>query len=270
MIAGCGSAPPEEMASAGAATSSNFMQLNAYSFAERQAYGAAMDIPAFLALDVATKHNIITGVIRMRARWTETVVVNDRPVTQIAVCWEAMDPALDARRALAREAVENAWTSVAEIAFIGWGKCETKAPGVHIAITDEPRGGTVLLGKELSAVDNGMKLNLAYADWQRPACKADPDRCIRAIAIHEFGHALAFAHEVHNYRNGGPGPDCKLDDAGPRPDVYVTNYDEQSIMNYCNPNWPDPALSCRDMLTAQVAYGERRRISCSIDEDIRS
>ena len=113
--------------------------------------------------------------------------------------------------------------------FTGWGTCTSSSRGIRIRIstTDDPSS---LLGKKIDGVPSGMHLNLTGA-----ACPlASHQRCIEAIATHEFGHALGFAHE----QNRADAPAwCRDKVQGSDPNIYMTRYDESSIMNYCSPTY---------------------------------
>lgn len=77
--------------------------------------------------------------------------------------------------------------------------------------------------------------------------------CVRAIAAHEFGHALGFAHEQN--RSDAPAW-CRDQAQGHDGDIFMTPYDSQSIMNYCNPAWNNNGgLSANDIAGLQFWYG---------------
>lgn len=192
------------------------------------------------------------------------------PNKTVDVCWEG-GTTNPQEQAWVKDAVTNTWERESALKFIGWGACTASSKGIRILISDE-RPHTVALGTKLDGVSNGMVLNFTFAKWAGglscqdggniPAGFDDPIRiastterefCIKAIGVHEFGHALGFSHE--NPRDDGPGCDAteKGDTAG---NWKVTPYDLFSIMNYCNPKWNGNGnLSAQDIEGVISVYG---------------
>jgi hypothetical protein len=97
-----------------------------------------------------------------------------------------------------------------------------------------------------------MVLNFTFNNWNR-TCRRSLYFCVKVIAVHEFGHALGFAHEQN--RPDAPR-ECQKERQGGDGDVYLSKYDPDSVMNYCNPEWNGGGtLSRKDIEGLQKWYG---------------
>lgn len=173
------------------------------------------------------------------------------PEPRIFICWENLTKAYETPAGLVRSAVSSTWEMESRVRFIGWQPCAAENAGVRIKI-DDSGPHTKALGRRLDRRRDGMVLNFEFKNWSQ-SCASMRDYCIKGLAVHEFGHALGFAHEQNRF--DAPG-ECQQLKQGTRGDLLLTPYDPRSVMNYCNPKYNnDGMLSSLDIAAVREIYG---------------
>ena len=201
-------------------------------------------VPTFANLQKSTNPHI--------SRYAYILKDSVWPQPNLYVCWENPEAQFKEQMAVVQKAIDDTWQHESKLQFTGWQKCATQNHGIRILI-DDSGPLTKFLGRRLDNVRNGMVLNFTFANWS-PYCKAMPSYCIKGIAVHEFGHAIGFAHEQNS--PSAPG-ECQILKQGPNGDLLLTPYDPMSVMNYCFMQWTDGNLSDLDKSAVRELYGAR-------------
>jgi hypothetical protein len=193
------------------------------------------------------------GYFLKSSRWPAS---SDRTTT-VYVCWENFTPEYEKEYTLVQTAIKSTWQDNSKLNFVGWQPCADRSSGVRIFISDEGPH-TIGLGKDLDGKSRGMVLNFSFKNWSQ-SCDSSPEKreyCIKGIAVHEFGHAIGFAHEQN--RPDKPG-ECQEPAQGPSAgSTMLTPYDPSSVMNYCNEKYNnDGMLSKLDLISLQMIYGAK-------------
>jgi hypothetical protein len=197
----------------------------------------------------------------------------------VSVCWELTDGLFTRERGWVEQSVRDHIGRVSSLRFLpasGWGECRSDALGIRIRVADAwPRS---FVGRQWArdAQGNIMKdsfgrpqerpttmiLNFSFQtvkeDFDR--CFEEREHCIRAIAVHEFLHAVGFLHE--QLRPDAPS-NCKMkfahirDFEGYKP-LKVGEYDPDSHMNYCTDMYRHPIrLSSGDLGVLRRFYDQQ-------------
>ena len=178
----------------------------------------------------------------------------------VSVCWVNRDSRTEVHQWV-QDAINRTWEFASNVDFVGWGDCGVGGADIEISVGDS-LGPAVWggLGTGITSMTLNFDPNSSYCGFGHP--DETYRTCMDFIAIHEFGHALGFAHEQN--RDDRPLA-CTEPDQGSDGDETFGDFDWDSVMNYCNPAYAaHPRLSATDFRGSQHYYGMSGRYIAAV------
>lgn len=172
-----------------------------------------------------------------------------------------------------QDAINNTWARYSALTFEGFENCPSSVPANWITwrlaqgTTTGSWGGNTAIGM-------GNRHGADDPQAQITQTIASDGSMTKTVAVHEVGHAIGWMHE--HQRPNRPDISSCLKDLGTSPTdgnvvvdasgIQLTDYDPDSIMNYCRDRnhdghpdlFDEPSLTARDILGLQQVYGRKR------------
>jgi hypothetical protein len=153
----------------------------------------------------------------------------------IPVCWADM-PDVPAEAVWIQEALrgQRSWSAAGNINFTGWGPCNGATGGIQLTAGDSMVTTYLADGAPAGLATMELDFRNPIGDWDRCDTEAvlSREECLKTTALHEFGHAIGYAHE----HNRIPKPDgCTSAAQGNNGTAtYGDVADGRAIMAYCS------------------------------------
>lgn len=194
--------------------------------------------------------------VREGELFVQTKLLWESPTIQ--VCWEQDGYAQE--RAWVQNALRRTWEAHSNVRFVGWGRCyggrnganrDVLFPGIRVMFENQRWGYAQALGKGLRGWNGAWQAFISIPLFNGYGCGHN-EFCIGAVAVHEFGHGLGFAHEQN--RDDTPAW-CNMRQ-GSNGNAKDGTWDPDSVMNYCNVVWNNNGnLSAGDIAGVRRFYG---------------
>jgi hypothetical protein len=179
-------------------------------------------------------------------------------------------------KAAIRKAVADTWETYADLNFIGRDDCkkyraEQRKFDISIELIHEDLYAEASVKAQAHSGGHSRIGNNSRGGYPSMLILIPSDRLyfrgvmldwLKSVAVHEFGHAVGFAHE-HERPDAPAEKLCKsavdaLERVGPQPlHTIYGGYDPDSIMNYCAAG--SVGLSKGDIAAVQSIYGPSLR-----------
>jgi Astacin (Peptidase family M12A) len=180
------------------------------------------------------------------------------PKATVSVCFIKTTEATDTFRTLVQQTVVNGINNKTLFKFKGFGYCQNQKADVYIEVNELGRSSASIGQRnqtEFLGYKGRIRLFLEYLPG-----KKTPSFYMKNSILHEFGHVIGLHHE--HLRDDSPSCEKVRKDNVTHEkvkDIFIKvgAYDQESIMNYCNPNYQkiELSLSNGDIRTINTAYG---------------